>query len=103
RLLGAGARVTVLDRELPGDLDPGRPGLALVEGDVRHRDDVRAAVARQDPVDAVVAGVGALTPLLDIDDAVWQRMLDVNLTGVFLTVQEGARAMAEAGRAGAIV
>jgi NAD(P)-dependent dehydrogenase (short-subunit alcohol dehydrogenase family) len=104
RLLAAGARVTVLDRELPGDLDPGRPGLALVEGDVCRRDDVRAAVARQDGVDAVVAaaGIGALTPLLDIDDAVWQRMLDVNLTGAFLTVQEGARAMADAGRAGAI-
>jgi NAD(P)-dependent dehydrogenase (short-subunit alcohol dehydrogenase family) len=104
RLLAAGARVTVLDRELPGELDAGRPGLALVEGDVRRRADVRAAVSRQDGVDAVaaVAGIGALTPLLDIDDAVWQRMLDVNLTGVFLTVQEGARAMAEAGRAGAI-
>jgi NAD(P)-dependent dehydrogenase (short-subunit alcohol dehydrogenase family) len=105
RLLAAGARVTVLDPELPGELDAGTVGLELVEGDVRRREDVRKAVARQDGVDAIVAvaGIGALTPLLEIDDATWQRMLDVNLTGVFLTVQEGARAMAETGKPGAIV
>jgi NAD(P)-dependent dehydrogenase (short-subunit alcohol dehydrogenase family) len=100
RLLTAGARVTVLDPELPGELKP-REGLQLVEGDVRRREDVRRAAAGVDTVVAV-AGIGALTPLLEIDDATWQRMLDVNLTGVFLTVQEGARAMVEGGRAGAI-
>ena len=41
-------------------------------------------------------------PLLEIDDARWQRMIDVNLTGVFLSVQEAARAMA-ASDGGAIV
>jgi len=102
RLLAAGARVTVLDPELPGELDPAAPGLVLVEGDVRRREDVRRAGQGVDAVVAV-AGIGALTPLLEIDDATWQRMLDVNLTGVFLTVQEGARAMAETGKPGAIV
>jgi NAD(P)-dependent dehydrogenase (short-subunit alcohol dehydrogenase family) len=101
KLLAAGARVIVLDPELPGELDADTPGLTLVAGDVRRREDVRRAA---DGVDAVVAvaGIGALTPLLEIDDATWQRMLDVNLTGVFLTVQEGARAMVDAGRRGAI-
>jgi NAD(P)-dependent dehydrogenase (short-subunit alcohol dehydrogenase family) len=101
RLLAAGARVTVLDLELPGELEP-REGLELVEGDVRRREDVRRAAQGVDAVVAV-AGIGALTPLLEIDDATWQRMLDVNLTGVFLTVQEGARAMAATGKPGAIV
>ena len=98
RLLAAGARVTVLDPELPGELDPAAPGLELVDGDVRRREDVRRAAQGVDAVVAV-AGIGALTPLLEIDDATWQRMLDVNLTGVFLTVQEGARAMVETGTA----
>jgi NAD(P)-dependent dehydrogenase (short-subunit alcohol dehydrogenase family) len=101
RLLAAGARVTVLDTELPGELERS-DGLELVEGDVRRREDVRRAAQGVDAVVAV-AGIGALTPLLEIDDATWQRMLDVNLTGVFLTVQEGARAMAESGKPGAIV
>ncbi len=33
----------------------------------------------------------------------WQRVLDVNLTGTFLTVQAAARAMLDAGRGGSIV
>jgi NAD(P)-dependent dehydrogenase (short-subunit alcohol dehydrogenase family) len=107
RLLAAGADVVVLDR----DPDPaeGTPRLAFIEGDVRRRADVRAAVelavGRFGGVDVVVAvaGIGALQPLLEIDDESWQRVIDVNLTGVFLTVQEGARAMVAGGRAGAIV
>ena len=51
---------------------------------------------------AAQAGIGDLCPLLEIDDARWQRMIDVNLTGVFLSVQEAARAMAASG-GGAIV
>jgi NAD(P)-dependent dehydrogenase (short-subunit alcohol dehydrogenase family) len=107
RLLAAGADVVVLDR----DPDPaeGTPRLAFIEGDVRRRADVRAAVelavGRFGGVDVVVAvaGIGALQPLLEIDDESWQRVIDVNLTGVFLTVQEGARAMVAGARAGAIV
>jgi len=40
------------------------------------------------------AGVGDLRPLLEIDDTAWQRMLAVNLTGAFLSVQEAAMEMA---------
>lgn len=52
---------------------------------------------------AAQAGIGDLCPLLEIDDARWERMLAVNLTGVFLSVQETARAMVSSGRGGAIV
>jgi NAD(P)-dependent dehydrogenase (short-subunit alcohol dehydrogenase family) len=109
RLLSEGAGVVVLDAELPGELGHAGPRLACVAGDVRRRADVRAAAAlaveRFGGVDVVVAvaGVGALQPLLEIDDESWQRMIDINLTGVFLTVQEGARAMVDSGRAGTIV
>jgi NAD(P)-dependent dehydrogenase (short-subunit alcohol dehydrogenase family) len=106
-LLAGGAGVVVLDRDLEGA--EGTPELAFIEGDVRRRADVHAAVelaeSRFGGVDVVVAvaGIGALQPLLEIDDESWQRVIDVNLTGVFLTVQEGARAMVAGGRAGAIV
>jgi 3-oxoacyl-[acyl-carrier protein] reductase len=41
-------------------------------------------------------------PLLEIDDANWQSILAVNLTGTFLCTQEAARVMARMG-GGAIV
>ena len=109
RLLADGAGVVVLDAELPGELGEPRPGLETVAGDVRRRADVKAAVdlavERFGGVDVVVAvaGVGELAPLLELGDDAWQRVMDINLTGAFLTVQEGARAMVASGRAGAIV
>ena len=109
-LLAGGAGVVVLDRDLADGPAQASPRLESMEGDVRQRADVRAAVdlavSRFGGLDLVVAvaGVGALQPLLEIDDESWQRVIDVNLTGVFLTVQEGARAMVGNGtRAGAIV
>ena len=48
------------------------------------------------------AGITDVQPLLDIDDASWRRVLDVNLTGTFLCIQEAARVMARSG-GGAVV
>ncbi len=70
-----------------------------VTGDVASRSDQRraamTAIGAWGRLDVAVAqaGVGGLATFDDIDDAAWQRMLDVNLTGVFLTVQECARRM----------
>jgi NAD(P)-dependent dehydrogenase (short-subunit alcohol dehydrogenase family) len=81
---------------------------ATFAGDVAKRADVQRGVAtcleRFGKLDVLVAqaGIGDLRPLLDIDDAAWNRMLAVNLTGVFLSVQEAARVMVPAG-GGAIV
>ena len=49
------------------------------------------------------AGVSATVPAIDLDEAGWDRVLDTNLKGVFLTAQAAARAMREAGKGGAIV
>jgi NAD(P)-dependent dehydrogenase (short-subunit alcohol dehydrogenase family) len=49
------------------------------------------------------AGVSAIVPAIDLDEAEWDRVLDTNLKGVFLTAQAAARAMREAGKGGAIV
>jgi NAD(P)-dependent dehydrogenase (short-subunit alcohol dehydrogenase family) len=114
RFLEEGASVTVFDLdaslldETAGELAALGPVVARA-GDVARRADVRRAVEtcveRFGAIDvlAAQAGIGDLCPLLEIDDERWQRMIDVNLTGVFLSVQESARAMAAAGTGGAIV
>ncbi|MGO8768387.1 SDR family NAD(P)-dependent oxidoreductase [Mycobacterium sp.] len=49
------------------------------------------------------AGVGATGMLLDQTPEQWQRVLDVNLTGTWLTMRAVARTMIEAGAGGSIV
>jgi NAD(P)-dependent dehydrogenase (short-subunit alcohol dehydrogenase family) len=49
------------------------------------------------------AGIGASGMLLEQSVADWQRVLAVNLTGTWLTIRAGARAMVDAGVGGSIV
>ncbi|OBH05454.1 MULTISPECIES: SDR family NAD(P)-dependent oxidoreductase [unclassified Mycobacterium] len=49
------------------------------------------------------AGIGASGLLLEQPTAEWQRVLAVNLTGTWLTIRTGARAMIDAGVGGSIV
>jgi sorbose reductase len=49
------------------------------------------------------AGITIWSDSLDTDRATWQRVLDVNLTGTFLTCRELARGCRDAGRPGVIV
>lgn len=108
-----GARVVMLDidervSEAGERLTQDGHDVSWVCGDVSRRADVAQAVAhcteRYDGLDIAIAqaGIGRLEPLLTIDDAEWQHVLDVNLTGVFLTVQESGRVMASR-KGGAIV
>ncbi len=77
-------------------------------GDVSNAADVDAAVAkavqRFGSIDVLVhtAGIVELRPLLEFPEEVWRRILDVNLTGVFLTTKAAGRVMAARG-GGAIV
>ena len=104
RLAADGAEVAGFDLEVP------EAAISLV-GDVAREADVQAAVERAAAelggLDIVIANAGTqLTNVeeradgLDVD--AWQRTIDVNLTGVFLTVKHGARALLAAG-GGAIV
>ncbi len=74
-----------------------------VGGDVSRREDVHRAVEtclkRFGRLDVMVAhaDIADARPLLEIEDASWQRIIDVNLTGVFLCAQEACRVMAQSG------
>jgi NAD(P)-dependent dehydrogenase (short-subunit alcohol dehydrogenase family) len=109
RLAQLGAAVAVLDRDGEG----ARRVAAEVDGvgfevDVRDGDAVAAAVqaaAEQcGGVSTLVnnAGTGDLRPLHTVDDRLWHRLLDVNLTGTYHGMRAAIPLMLEAGR-GAIV
>lgn len=74
---------------------------SAVAMDVTRRPDVEALVAStvadhgRIDVMAVFAGVALFGPAMDCTDEVWQRQLDVNVTGTFLCVQVAARRMIE--------
>lgn len=77
--------------------------------DVRERASVEATVAkaRQDfgGLDVLVnaAGVMDRAPFLDMTDELWRKVLETNLTGLFLCCQAAARAMVASGTHGSIV
>ena len=114
QFLWQGARVLIFDLdaglavETARQLSPGGEMVVSLGGDVSKREDVHRAVEtcveRFGRLDVMVAhaGIADATPLLEIDDASWQRIMDVNLTGVFLCTQEAGRVMARSG-GGAVV
>ena len=71
--------------------------------DVSNEDDVAAmfdaAVKEFGRVDAVlnVAGIGKGAPLVDVDLALYEEIMAVDLRGVFLGVKHGARTMRQSG------
>jgi NAD(P)-dependent dehydrogenase (short-subunit alcohol dehydrogenase family) len=103
RFLEEGARVvalTLAEDEVATAADR-VPGLTAIRCDVADRDQVRAAFVEVDEllggVDVLVAnaGISIRRPFLEIEEADWRRVLDVNLTGVFLCAQEAARRMVD--------
>ncbi|HXC76477.1 MAG TPA: SDR family oxidoreductase [Candidatus Acidoferrum sp.] len=66
---------------------------------------VDATIKQLGSVDVLVnnAGIERSMPFLDIDEATWDLMLDVDLKGAFLCAQACARAMRDAGKGGSIV
>lgn len=78
-------------------------------GDVRNRQDVQTAVdaatARWGHIDVLanVAGIAREDHFLEIAPADWQRIIDINLTGVFNVAQLVARQMARQPEGGVII
>ena len=77
--------------------------------DVRDGEAVERMVAAVEAwtgsLDVLVANAGIYpnTPFLEIAEDEWDRVLDTNLKGVFLTCQAAARVMVRAGRGGRIL
>lgn len=94
-LAAQGARISIAGRRRAplAATAAGLPGACVIEADVTSEADcvgmVAAAGRAHGPLDIVVANAGAAesAPIGKIDRSHWQRMLDVNLTGAFLTVK----------------
>lgn len=69
------------------------------------RNGVREAAGALGGLDILVNNAGATVakPALDYAEEEWDRVIDTNLKGAFLTAQETARVMREQGRGGSIV
>jgi NAD(P)-dependent dehydrogenase (short-subunit alcohol dehydrogenase family) len=102
RFASEGAHVVGIDVTEPQaelTLPSGAPDVSFAQGDVRDEDALAgvfdAVVAEHGRVDAVVtaAGVAGGGPAHLLDRHEWQRVLDVNLTGTFLTAKHAIACM----------
>jgi NAD(P)-dependent dehydrogenase (short-subunit alcohol dehydrogenase family) len=99
-LIEAGARVTITGRDENAlAAAAAELGAAWVVMDVARPASIRAAFDRAGRVDILVnnAGQAGSAPFGKTDAALWQRMLDVNLSGTFHCTQAALPAMLEAG------
>ncbi len=104
-LAAAGAIVVVLDREEPPSLPERAEAIALDVTDEAGVDAAMARVAkRHGRLDVLVtsAGIAIRAPATELSLDDWQKVVDVNLTGVFLCARSAARHMI-AGGGGSIV
>lgn len=104
KLREAGAQVVISD--LAGDLleqTATTHSLKAFPADVQHQENcgqlVHQTVETLGRLDILVicSGVMQTKPLLELSEAEWQRMTDINLKGSFLLVQAAAKAMTEGG------
>ena len=100
--IAAGARVAILDaNEQAGNEAIGRLGesAALFKVDVSSESSVQSAFAavlsHYGRLDVLVnnAGTAIRRPTLDLSLSDWQKVVDVNMTGVFLCAREAGRHM----------
>jgi 3-hydroxybutyrate dehydrogenase len=103
-LLRAGARVTLMGRnvqrlEAQREKFDGLGEVACISIDVTSEESVEKAFAQAGAIDILVnnAGQAQAAPFTHTDMALWQRMLDVNLTGVFLGTRAVLPGMLERG------
>lgn len=76
----------------------------LVAFDQSDTGQIRKALSGLPPIDVLVnnAGVEEVRPALDVDEALWTKIVDTNLKGAFFVAQAAASGMAAAG-GGAII
>ena len=109
-LASAGARVVCFDLRDDGGLAETVSHIESIggqacsyNGDVRQIADLRAAVAlaksRYGRLDIAVnaAGIANANPALEMESEQWQRVIDINLTGVWNSCKAEAELMLESG------
>ena len=110
-LAQAGAKVAVSARtkasldETLGQIDQG-VAIAMDVADVDAcRDGVAAAAKELGGFDILInnAGVEQVCPSLDVDEALWDRILDTNLKGAFFCAQAAAKVMQQGKQGGSIL
>lgn len=96
---GLGAEVWISGRtaETLEQVAAGSDRIRAVEADVTDETSVGAMFDFTGPADIVIANAGASAsaPFVKTSTDIWATMLDVNLTGVFLTFRAGLRRMAD--------
>lgn len=117
RFVAEGAAVTIdyvqgqeqIATDLVNSLKANGGRAIAVAARVNNPDEVNALVLQTvdefGRLDIVVnnAGIETKAPFLDVTVDLWQRVLDVNLTGAFLCAQSGARQMVKQGDGGRII
>jgi NAD(P)-dependent dehydrogenase (short-subunit alcohol dehydrogenase family) len=105
---GANVIIADIDGEGAGRL-AAATGAIAVEADVTDAASIDRligeAVSRFGGLDIMVnnAGVMLVAPVVETDPANWRRVIDVNLTGVFLGARAAAKQMISQGRGGVII
>lgn len=106
RFVEEGSRVVVIDRDEAAcrELQSKSQSVdGVVVADVSDASAVRGAFERVDAllggIDVLInnAGISIRHPFLEITEADWRRVIDVNLSGVFRVAQQAARRMIAAG------
>jgi 3-oxoacyl-[acyl-carrier protein] reductase len=100
-------RLKEYEGQLAGEF--GEAAVTAVACDVTDQGQVdalfEAATAEHGQLDVVVnnAGLGGTSPLVDMADEQWSRVLDVTLNGTFRCTRAALRLLKDAGRGGVIV
>lgn len=109
RFVAEGARVALLDRSQEALDAVARtlgPAAAVIKADVTREDEVeqalRGCLDELGGLDVVVANAGVLRADRDdradrLDADAWREIVEINLTGAFLTCKHGIRALLESG------
>ena len=109
RLASEGVSVAITDvdlrnaQQVVAEIDADGGQAIALQVDVTRKEDVDKmvddTVAKFGPLDILVnnAGVGAVAPLMDTDEAMWDTLMDINAKGVLLCSQAAARQMISTG------
>jgi NAD(P)-dependent dehydrogenase (short-subunit alcohol dehydrogenase family) len=115
RLAEAGAYVTIADVNVEAAMTSAHSLIGkgwtaqAIQVDVRSASDIQRSlekvVAVRGGLDIWVnnAGVYPVSPILELSEEMWDRVLGVNLKGTFLGSQAAARQMVKQGRGGVII